>query len=107
MVTTQVLLELSRSCVGMEIVTEVVGFAVAEVVKIDLVDVGTVGSLCGVNFALLDELLKVFFVSFSPGIYSGGASAMVKQPGYFYGSGEGVVIFQWGLHARTTLTISH
>ncbi len=62
-VTTQVLLELSRSRVEMEIATEIVGFAVAEVVKLDLVDVGTIGSLCGVNFALFDELLNVIFLT--------------------------------------------
>jgi hypothetical protein len=50
---------------------EVVGFAVAEVVKPDLVNVGTVSGLCDVNCALFDELLKVFFV-FSPRALRGG-----------------------------------
>jgi hypothetical protein len=45
---------------------------VAEVVKLHLVDVGTIGSLCGVNFALFDELLKVFFVGFLQGFTVGG-----------------------------------
>ncbi len=107
MVTTQVVLKPLQSLVGTEIAKEIVGFAVAEVVKLYLVYVGTVGGLCGVNFALFNELLKVFFVGFSPGLYCGGTLAMVKQLGYFYGSGKGVVIFKWGLHSRVTLTISH
>ncbi len=71
-VTTQLVLELLQSCIGAEIATEVVGFAVVEVVVPDLVNVGTIGGLCDVNFAHINELLEVFFVSFSPGLYRGG-----------------------------------
>jgi hypothetical protein len=57
MVTTQVILELSPSHVGPEILSEVVGFAVAEAVKPDLVDVWTINGLGDVNLTLFDELL--------------------------------------------------
>jgi hypothetical protein len=106
MVTTQVVLQLLQSHLGVEIATEVVGFAVAEVVKPDLVDVGTNGGLCDVNCALFNGLTKVFLSAFAQS-FTGGASAMVKRPDYFYGSGKGVGIFWWGLHVHATLTISH
>ncbi len=78
--TTQVVLKLSRSCIGAEITTEVVGFAVAEVVMPDLGNVGSIGGLCNVYFTRIDEFLEAVFVSFSPGLYGGGTT-MVKQPG--------------------------
>jgi hypothetical protein len=60
-----------------------VGFAVAKVVVPDLVNVGSISSLCDVDFACIDEFLEVlFFISFPLGLYW-GASAMVKQPGKF------------------------
>jgi hypothetical protein len=46
----------------------------------DLVNVGTVGGLCDVDFARIDELLEVFLSAF-PQDFTGGALAMVKQPG--------------------------
>jgi hypothetical protein len=54
MVATQVVLELSQSCVGVEFARKVVAVAVAEVVKPDLVDVGCVGGLSNVGLALFD-----------------------------------------------------
>ncbi len=78
--TTQGVLKLPQSCVGAKKCTKVVGFAVAVVVVPDLVNVGSIGSLCNVNFACIDEYLEVlFFISFPLGLYW-RASAMVKRP---------------------------
>jgi hypothetical protein len=74
MVTTQVVLELSQSCVVAKIATEVFGYAVVEVVKPDLVDVVPICGLGDVNLAFIDWLLEVLFISFSPGLYGGGIS---------------------------------
>jgi hypothetical protein len=65
--------KLSQSHEGVVIATEVVDFAMAEVVKHDLVDVGTIGSLCNVNCALFNELLKVFLLAVPQG-FTGGIS---------------------------------
>jgi hypothetical protein len=81
MVPAQVVLELLQSCIGAKISMKVVGFAVAEVAVPDLVNVGSIGGFCDVDFPCIDEPLEVVLVSFSPGLYGGGALAMVKQPG--------------------------
>ncbi len=47
-------LKLSRSCIGPEIVTEVDAVAAKEVFVPDLVDVFQVSSPCDVNLALVD-----------------------------------------------------
>jgi hypothetical protein len=57
MVTTQVVLELLQSCIGAEIVPEVVAIAVAEVVVPDLFDVFNVGGFGDVKFTCVDEFL--------------------------------------------------
>jgi hypothetical protein len=80
-VTTQVVLELSQSCVVAKLATEGFGFAVAEVVKPDLVDVVPVCGLGDVNLAFIDYLLEVSFISFPQGFTGGGALAMVEWPG--------------------------
>ncbi len=54
MVITQVVLELSGSCIVVKIAMEVFGFAVAEVVNPDLVNVVPIGGLGDDNLALID-----------------------------------------------------
>ncbi len=58
-------LELARSRVGPEIVTEVVAIAVAEVIKPDLVDVGCIGSVGDVDCAYV----CMYFVPDSVAVY--------------------------------------
>jgi hypothetical protein len=84
-----VVLKLLQSCIGAEIATGVVGFAVAEVVVPDLGNVGSIGGLCNVYFARIDEFLEVVFVSFSPGLYGGGNNHG-QAAVLIYGSGKGV-----------------
>jgi hypothetical protein len=65
---------------------EVVAVAVVKVVKSDLVNVGHVGGLGDVNCVLFNELLKVVFVSFSPGLYGGGIG---------HGRAARLILWQW------------
>ncbi len=61
-------------------------FAVAEVGVSDLGNVGSIGGLCNVDFARIDEFLEVVFVSFSPGLYGGGNNR---------GQAAGKILWQW------------
>jgi hypothetical protein len=70
-VTAQVVIELTRSCVGAKIALEVDAVAAQEIFVPDLVDVFQVGGLRDVNLALVDKVLKIILVNLSPGLFRG------------------------------------
>jgi hypothetical protein len=72
MVPTQVILEFMRLRVGAEVATEVVIGACPKILVPDTVDVVSVGGLGDVNLILINQLLELIFVFFSPGLEGRG-----------------------------------
>jgi hypothetical protein len=91
-VTAQVVLKLTRSCIGAKIRSEVDAVTAQEVFVLDLIDVLQVSGLHDVDLALVDKVLKTLLVALSPGLFL-GSSAMVKRGWMIYDSGNVVVIF--------------